>query len=221
MLTDDGNINITEVRVYDQFSNESNQFIICSPSPDDVNTIYELVIEAYRDDITQAEEYLRFSSPGKLQEEMVSAIAWFILKCNNKVIGTLHVIKDTDGKHHLRVFAINKKYRKLGLGKKMLQAAEQELVAQKVNEIFCQIMCRAVEPLGKPNLTDDWMTVKATMKRESHKLVDYYESQGYQETGYIQLPSLDWQKRTRKQKYYDKIFVLETKKQLLTDCPSQ
>lgn len=192
------------------FTINNINYSINSATHEDAEAIYKMTNDAYRDEITRQENHSRFDNIESVKGQIDKAAKWFILKCNDKLIGSVQVGCSL-GKYSFSSFAMDRQYRGTGLGKKLLETVEAYVTAQNVDELSCTVMCRAKKPM---DIQGNWDRIEARVDMEPYRLVDHYNSMGYQKTGFIEVPPLSYQQKTRLEKYHNRIFFLELKKSL-------
>ena len=142
---------------------------------------------------------------------------WLVLQDKDRIIGSLQIYKEEKPfektRYSLRGFAVDQAYK--GMGVKLLDQATQYLQANKINEVFLEVISVAEEPLKSSR---EWREVNFSIKTEKDKLASWYESHGFEFTGKQYLTPLSWQTETRKAEYVGKTFFREMK---LTLQPEQ
>lgn len=188
-----------------------DEFCIKLAEKEDAEDICVLTNKVFEEtDTTRAENHRRFDNKTSVENGLdnKTTAAWFVMRHNEKLVGSVQVKNESD-KYSFTAFVIDRDYKGKGLGERLLEVVENFVVSRNANEISCTVMCRAKEPIM---IEGNWDMIPAEVEREPYKLVDYYKNLGYSETGYIELPPLEYQKKTRLEQYYMKIFFLELKK---------
>ena len=190
----------------------STPYTITKADVSHAEQLFRLVNEAYRRELTLSCD--RFDTPDEIREIIVQTekIFWLILLDQDKLVGSLLISKEDDGRYSMGAFAIDKNYK--GQGLVLLQRAESDLRSMGVTELFLQIVSVAKQPISMTQAEERRFDVTAPIQAENDTLASLYEKYGFKFTGSFDLPSLVWQRETRKKEYITKIFLREMVKPL-------